>query len=756
MVVIMKAIRSILTDIVEIYKYPSIVLAEEIGASVSSIHRWMHGKSKPRPLMEGRLRELHSKLKDIAACDRENTEDQKLSSIDEWEMKESVDATLAELREILHRRGRLSSRNEALDEISKLFFAYMMSDGGISTRSFSDDTQSDVGIAEQLRQFVRDTFERHLPTSLHHEIGIADFELKLRPDEDTMAKEVVEAFENLGRKSGKVGVSSLKKMDVLNEVFGKFLADSFVNEKELGQYLTPPEVVRFMVSLAIMEMSSDELETLCNMRTCKEFGLVLDPSCGVGSFMIEFLRRLHDEVRNRHGKHYAARWAEMIARDVLVGVDKSERMVRLALTNMATFGVPMAQIHLANSLARSGSDSIPMEGIDEQVGLILTNPPFGAEFGGDDIRAYSIANQDRRQAHSRINSELLFMERYVDWLRPGGQLIAIIPDSILTNRGIYEELRNQLSDQIEVCSVISLPGVTFAAAGTSTKTSILHVRKLQGTNAGRDTFFAICEDIGYSVRTVNAQRTKTSNGNGRSDLVRILEAFTGGEAEGKTKRVNNLEHSRRWDANYHVSLPSEIQRIVSMPSFDDIFLSTVAELSGERADPRRWGTGTFKYIEISDIDPGTCMIRPKTVACVDAPSRARKIVKAGDVLFSTVRPERKTVGVVMGNQEGSVCSTGLAVLRPVEIPSLVLAQLLKTEFVLQQIMRNTIGIAYPAIDEQCLLDILLPIQRDKLRELQDAAGTLIELERRIEDKRNDFSDSITDAIEKWSADRGRR
>ena len=141
MVVIMKAIRSILTDIVEIYKYPSIVLAEEIGASVSSIHRWMHGKSKPRPLMEGRLRELHSKLKDIAACDRENTEDQKLSSIDEWEMKESVDATLAELREILHRRGRLSSRNEALDEISKLFFAYMMSDGGISTRSFSDDTQ---------------------------------------------------------------------------------------------------------------------------------------------------------------------------------------------------------------------------------------------------------------------------------------------------------------------------------------------------------------------------------------------------------------------------------------------------------------------------------------------------------------------------------------------------------------------------------------------------------------------------------------
>ena len=613
-----------------------------------------------------------------------------------------------------------------------------------------------MGIAEQLRQFVRDTFERHLPTSLHHEIGIADFELKLRPDEDTMAKEVVEAFENLGRKSGKVGVSSLKKMDVLNEVFGKFLADSFVNEKELGQYLTPPEVVRFMVSLAIMEMSSDELETLCNMRTCKEFGLVLDPSCGVGSFMIEFLRRLHDEVRNRHGKHYAARWAEMIARDVLVGVDKSERMVRLALTNMATFGVPMAQIHLANSLARSGSDSIPMEGIDEQVGLILTNPPFGAEFGGDDIRAYSIANQDRRQAHSRINSELLFMERYVDWLRPGGQLIAIIPDSILTNRGIYEELRNQLSDQIEVCSVISLPGVTFAAAGTSTKTSILHVRKLQGTNAGRDTFFAICEDIGYSVRTVNAQRTKTSNGNGRSDLVRILEAFTGGEAEGKTKRVNNLEHSRRWDANYHVSLPSEIQRIVSMPSFDDIFLSTVAELSGERADPRRWGTGTFKYIEISDIDPGTCMIRPKTVACVDAPSRARKIVKAGDVLFSTVRPERKTVGVVMGNQEGSVCSTGLAVLRPVEIPSLVLAQLLKTEFVLQQIMRNTIGIAYPAIDEQCLLDILLPIQRDKLRELQDAAGTLIELERRIEDKRNDFSDSITDAIEKWSADRGRR
>ena len=57
------------------------------------------------------------------------------------------------------------------------------------------------------------------------------------------------------------------------------------------------------------------------------------------------------------------------------------------------------------------------------------------------------------------------------------------------------------------------------------------------------------------------------------------------------------------------------------------------------------------------------MVYSNSVETSVAPSRARKLVKAGDVLVSTVRPERGTVGIVGSHQDGSVCTTGLAVLR---------------------------------------------------------------------------------------------
>ncbi len=60
----------------------------------------------------------------------------------------------------------------------------------------------------------------------------------------------------------------------------------------------------------------------------------------------------------------------------------------------------------------------------------------------------------------------------------------------------------------------------------------------------------------------------------------------------------------------------------------------------------------------------TNMITAKSIPCDEAPSRARKLVAAGDVLISTVRPERKAIGVVPADLDGAVCSTGIAVLRP--------------------------------------------------------------------------------------------
>lgn len=745
----MKPIPEVIQEIVDSHKHTRESLAHLLGVSSFTVDRWISGTSQPRAEIEGQLREIHRGLLHSSECTYIP------STPDELKTREAIDRVLLELREILHRRGRLSSRNEALDELCKLLFAHFMSSlhngGGISRQSVLGWNHFDTNPAVSLKRFVADAFAKHLPISLSHEMALTDFELRVKAEEGPLALEIIDCFEKLAIRNGAGDLAATDTVDLLNEVFGKFLAGSFIDEKQLGQYLTPTEVVKFMVRLAIRDMSRPELETLCDPIKCAEFGLILDPSCGVASFLAEVLRVLHREVMLRSGKEDARRWLENMVSKVVVGIDKSERMVRLALANMAMIGVPAVNLHLANSLTWHGPDAALTTSMQGKVKLILTNPPFGAEFEGDDLSEYKIAGAWATRPPAKVNSELLFMERYLDWLAPGGQLLAIVPDSILTNKGIYEDLRRNLANRIEIRSVISLPVVTFGTAGTNTKTSVLHIRKLErpGQRLRRSTtFFGVCCDIGYDVTTRETHRVKIANGS--SDLPGILEEYSVSQSSSThTRRVFGVEESGRWDAIYHASLPLEIEKRLSNPSMLDLFVSDVAELSSERTDPRRWGAGCFSYIEISDVDPQTFAVHPKTVECSDAPSRARKLVHAGDILFSTVRPERRTIGVVAEDQEGAVCTTGFAVLRPKGIHPLVLAHLLKTDFVTAQVMRNNVGIAYPAIEEACLLGILLPISRQDLSSIEPNAEALVVLESKTNEMRRTLANEVTRAVNTW-------
>jgi hypothetical protein len=362
---------------------------------------------------------------------------------------------------------------------------------------------------------------------------------------------------------------------------------------------------------------------------------------------------------------------------------------------------------------------------------------------------YKIATQWARRFPGHLDSEILFMERYLDWLAPGGQLIAIVPDSILTNKAVFEELRRGIANEIDLCTVVSLPSVTFGVAGTNTKTSILHLRKKSKANgSSHRTAFAICQDIGFTVATKANQRMKIVQGEG--DLPRILNEIT--EPPPKSNLVRWLEDAHvleRWDAQHHASLSAEVEQRLNLKTDEDLYVSDVAELVDERADPRRWGDKQFNYIEISDIDSQTCVVYSNSIETSVAPSRARKIVKAGDVLVSTVRPERGTVGIVGPHQDGSVCTTGLAVLRPMKIDALTLASLLKTEFVIAQLMRNNVGIAYPAIDESCLLGVLLPARREELPKLRRQAAEISENEERLHIIRKHFKEAIENAGAAW-------
>jgi type I restriction enzyme S subunit len=489
------------------------------------------------------------------------------------------------------------------------------------------------------------------------------------------------------------------------------------------------EIVRFMVEVGFHALSDDARLSLLDNKFGKADGIVLDPSCGVGSFLAETIRYFHAAVRRNSNPRAAARWLRHFVENRVVGIDKSERMIRLATVNLGLFGATAANLRLANGLARVGPEGSPNEALNGRVQLLLTNPPFGATYSGDEIKPFAMGS-----GRSRADSEVLFLERYVDWLAPGGVVVSIVPDSVLVNRGPFADLRSWLQERCYIDGVFSLPPVTFGAAGTNTKTSVLVLRKRGGAGFDGLTFFGQAKEVGFDVVTRSGQRRRVRSP--RTDLPILLAEYRGERQPNLGRRSTVTSGTDRWDATFHVGLPIRIAAATDSATF--LKVSDLATLVDDRIDPRRESAREFDYIEISDVDPRTALVGHKRILAGEAPSRARKRVRSGDVVVSTVRPERGAVGVVPPRLDGAVCSTGFAVLRCKDIHPLALTWLLKTDLVRQQMIRNNIGIAYPAISEATCLELVLPLSRGDLGAISEAAEKLERAQQQFETVQREF------------------
>lgn len=694
-------------------------LAEKIGVSPSTITRWKNGSVEPQISTARRILEVIENLNSQPSSEPGNFLYHHGQDSDRTvEYRRRFSETLRSLREAIHRSGNISSRNEALSELTKLLFAHVMviAHGHRGLPSIQEAESP----ASYLKNFVRQAYKDYLPASLSRDMEAHDFELHIRDGSDDYAKELARCFEPISSDEIVQMFKGQEGVDALNDTFALFLSQAFHDEKELGQYLTPPNVVAFMTRLALSGLLPDELDVLMQPDRCHEFGPILDPSCGTASFLSEVVRTLYPEVKKRHGADKTQRWVRKMTSDVLVGIDKSDRMLAFALTSLALLGAEKVHLKSANSLRSKATEVNGLGDISGRVGLILTNPPFGAEFSGADLLDYRLFSEWAQRRPASINSELLFMERYLDWLRPGGIVCAIVPDSILFNKGIFADLRNALGHHFDVRSSISLPPVTFASAGTSTKTSVLTLQKRKTSKDLRHpTYFAVCDDVGYGVSSRGAQRTIIANG--RDELPAILEEASGPKVPLRGRLVKLEPEASRWDANFNKGLPDWIEEKIAAKGKGFALLSDVVRILARKGDPRRLTCEAFNYIEISNVDAETGRVTSKALHPNDAPSRARKRVLAGDILFSTVRPDRKCIGVVPQELDGAYCSTGFAVFEPKseDLDAVVIRQLLVSDFVTQQVMRHNVGISYPSVDEQILGSVVLPCTMAELHEISE-------------------------------------
>lgn len=141
-----------------------------------------------------------------------------------------------------------------------------------------------------------------------------------------------------------------------------------------------------------------------------------------------------------------------------------------------------------------------------------------------------------------------------------------------------------------------------------------------------------------------------------------------------------------------------------------VSISEVCTLT-ETCDPRKDPDVMFHYVDIASVDNKLKKITSaKKLLGKDAPSRARKRIRQGDIILSTTRPNLNAVAIVPEELDGQVCSTGFCVLRPREIieRDFLFFHCLSEPFVgaLTDLVK---GALYPAVSDKQVFSQIIPL-----------------------------------------------
>lgn len=154
-------------------------------------------------------------------------------------------------------------------------------------------------------------------------------------------------------------------------------------------------------------------------------------------------------------------------------------------------------------------------------------------------------------------------------------------------------------------------------------------------------------------------------------------------------------------------------------------------------NPSRHPDAEFKYIDLSAVDNASKAITAvSAVTGVEAPSRARQLVQAGDVLVSTVRPNLNAVALVPPALEGATASTGFTVLRPgSDLDGRFLFYWVRSAEFVRYMVREATGASYPAVSDRIVRDSMMPvpiiIEQRRISAILDHADALRAKRRQI-------------------------
>ncbi|EAL3975731.1 restriction endonuclease subunit M [Campylobacter upsaliensis] len=261
-------------------------------------------------------------------------------------------------------------------------------------------------------------------------------------------------------------------LDIKGKVFQKFFADFF--KGTAGQYFTPLNIVRFMVECFDLRQND----------------LVLDPSCGSGGFLLQTLQYMQEKSKKLDGEYNQKRFWHSFAEKNLYGIEINGGISQTAKMNMIIHDDGHTNVITADGLD-SFENFIKKNNKFQKntFNFIFTNPPFGSSIPASKpyFEDFSFAKSevhfidkiiDKKSPKdlSAQKSEVLFLERYFEFLKEGGIVACVLPDGILTNSSL-QNVRDYLLERFYLLASFSLPQHTFSNYGAGVKSSILVLKK---------------------------------------------------------------------------------------------------------------------------------------------------------------------------------------------------------------------------------------------------------------------------------------
>ena len=281
----------------------------------------------------------------------------------------------------------------------------------------------------------------------------------------------------------KVCVSFLEKVKLFNSNL-RIIDEAFeylipqVSKKKEGQFFTPRPVEDMAVK----------------MLNPKPHEFVIDPACGSAGFLLHSVMWIAGGVIT--GKELPPP-AKNFAQNNIVGVDFAKKPVMIAKAINLIVGDGKSHVYKDNSLApqtwneetRAGLRPRLLKFLDDaeehrenqekflylDFDVLMTNPPFAGTVKEREIlRLYLLAEKNGRLV-SKIGRHILFLNRSLQCIRPGGRMAIVLPQGLLNNTNA-EYIRRFVIDEARILAVVGLHGNTFKPH-TGTKTSVLFLHK---------------------------------------------------------------------------------------------------------------------------------------------------------------------------------------------------------------------------------------------------------------------------------------